>query len=63
MIVRTAGGTFNIGRSRGGGQSLTRVRSDGDGNYRPCPSEQRQTSEKQQAGNKWAKENSKAVGN
>jgi len=59
MIVRTAGGTFDT-RGKNG---FTRVRSDGDGGYRPCSSENRQTSEKQQAGNKWAEENAKAVGN
>ena len=60
MIVRTMNGTFRTGRS---GSTLTRVKSDGDGGYVKHPSENRQTSEKQQSGNKWAEENSKSVGN
>ena len=59
MIIRTSGGTFRTGR----GGSLKRVRSDGDGDYVNYPSENKQTSDKQQAGNKWADENKKAVGN
>jgi hypothetical protein len=64
MIVRTLGGTFSVGRSgRGGGSSCTRVVSDGCGGYTKHSSEVRQTSQKQQAGNTWAEENERAVGN
>ena len=58
MIVRTAGGFFD---TKGG--RCTRVGRDSSGDYRPHPSETHQTSEKQQAGNVWAEENAKAVGN